>query len=399
MRLRCSGSIHGRGVVVFSPRLIFSVLWLSQIILHVILADAFYPFELSTWAAIFFCIVFFNLGTVIPDHLGVARHNPRADVYQSDYRDVAKFFHWFIFGYFFVSAFAGFELYRSLQEMGAGGMDLPAIRQIVIWDFNGDRTLYNLFRVFYLGVGFSIFFVAFSRELTRKQLAAILIIGLASALITTGRLYLLLYFMAVAALLYRAKLISSRGVLAGGFLFVGLFFLVAILLGKGDDDGNASLLESVLWNSQVYFMSSISCFNDYLVTGAQNIEGGALLPNPARELLSVIGLNIPPKPSLNPFSEVPVPCNTYTFMFPLFHDGSFFGVAIGSFLIGIVHQYLYLKFVYTRTPAWGYLYAISIYALFMTIFEDAYFSSPGFWILLLIPPVSYYIFHAAKLRI
>lgn len=381
---------------MFSPRLIFSVLWLSQVLLHVIFPDTFYPFELSTWAAIFFCLVFFNLGTVISDHLGVAKHRPKAAANESKYADVTGFFRLFVWVYLFAGALAGIELYRSLQEMGAGGMDLPTIRQIVIWDFNGDRALYNLFRVFYLGVGFSIFFVAFSRELTRKQLAVILLIGLASALITTGRLYLLLYFIAVAALLYRARLISSKGVLIAGVLFIGLFFLVALLLGKGDDGGTASLLESALWNSQVYFMSSISCFNDYLVTGAQNIEGGALLPNPARELLSVIGLNIPPKPSLNPFSEVPVPCNTYTFMFPLFHDGSFFGVALGSLMIGVIHQYLYLKFVRTRTPAWGYLYAISIYALFMTVFEDAYFSSPGFWLLLLIPPVSYYLFHLAK---
>lgn len=383
---------------MFSPRLIFLVLWLSQIILHVIFSDAFYPFVLSTWTAILLCIVFFNLGTVIPNHIGIARRMLKESANKSKCADVAKFFRLFVWAYLFAGALAGLELYQSLQELGAGGLDLPTIRQIVIWDFNGDRALLNLFRVFYLGVGFSIFFVAFSRELTRRQLASILMIGLASALITTGRLYLLLYFMAVAALLYRAKLISSRGVLAVGFLFVGLFFLVALLLGKGDDGGAASLLESVLWNSQVYFMSSLSCFNDYLVTGAQSIEGGALLPNPVRELLSGIGLNIPPKPSLNPFSEVPLPCNTYTFMFPLFHDGSFFGVALGSFLIGMLHQYLYLKFIYTQKPTWGYMYAISIYALFMSVFEDAYFSSPGFWVLLLIPPISYYLFRVAKVR-
>ena len=383
---------------MFAPRLIFSALWLLQILLHAIFSDAFYPFELTTWAAIFFCLVSFNLGTVIPDHIDGAKGIPKTGSKESKYEDIVGFFHWFLLVYLFSGTLAGIELYRFLQEMGAGGMDLPTIRQIVISDFNGDRSLYNLFRVFYLGVGFSVLFVAFSRELTRKQLAAILMIGLVSALITTGRLYLLLYFMAVTALLYRAKLISSRSVLAGGLLFIGLFFLLALLLGKGDDGGTASLLESVLWNSQVYFMSSLSCFNDYLITGSQNIDGGALLPNPVRELLSVIGLNIPPKPPLNPFSEVPVPCNTYTFLFPLFHDGSFFGVVLGSFLIGIIHQYLYLKFIHTKTPVWWYLYAISIYAIFMTVFEDAYFSSPGFWLLLLIPPFSYWLYRSIKIR-
>lgn len=395
MRQPCSGSIRKKGAAVFSPRLIFSALWLAQIVLHVVFSDAFYPFEFSTWAVIFFVLVFFNLGTVFSDHIGVKTriHNKGRD--ESQYEDIPVFFRWFVWVYLTTSLFTTFELYRALQEVGVVGFDLPAIRQIVISDFNESRELYGLFRVFYLGVGFSIFFVACSRELSRKQLAIVLMIGLVSALMTTGRLYLLLYFMAVAALLYRVKIISPRGVLAAGFVFVGLFFLVALLLGKGDDSGTASLLESVLWNSQIYFMSSISCFNDYIVTGSQHIEGGAILPNPAREFLSVIGLSIPPRPSLNPFAEVPVPCNTYTFIFPLFHDGSFFGVAFGSFLIGIIHQYLYLKFVYTKNPFWGYLYAVSIYALFMTVFEDAYFSSPGFWLLLLIPPVSYYIFNSS----
>lgn len=384
---------------MFSPRLIFSLLWLSQIFLHVIFPDAFYPFEFSTWAAIFFCFVFFNFGALISGHLGVDRRGSGKTTFSTRNEYIGRFFYSFVVLYAVASGLAGLELYRALQELGADILNLPRVREIVIADFNGSRSLYNLFRVFYLGVGFSIFFVAFSRYLSRGQLALVLVIGLLSALVTTGRLYLLLYFLAVTALLYRAKLISPKGVLFAGFIFASLFFLVALLLGKGDGGGGLSVLESVLWNSQVYLMSSVSCFNDYLVTGHQQIDGGALLPNVVRELLLNIGLNIPPKPSLNPFAEVPVACNTYTFMFPLFHDGSFFGVALGSFLIGAAHQYLYLKSAHVSKPVWGYLYAISIYALFMSVFEDAYFSSPGFWVSLWMPPITYYVFQTVRLRI
>lgn len=384
---------------MFSPRLIFSLLWLSQIFLHVIFLDVFYPFEFSTWAVIFFCLVFFNFGALISNHLGVARRCSEEAARNTKNEYVGRFFYWFVLLYAVASGLAGLELYRALQELGADMLNLPRVRQIVIADFNGDRSLYNLFRVFYLGVGFSIFFVAFSKYISRGQLALVLLIGLLSALVTTGRLYLLLYFLAVAALLYRAKVVSKTGVLFAGFIFVCLFFLVALLLGKGDGSGGLSVLENVLWNSKIYLMSSISCFNDYVVTGRQEIDGGALLPNVVRELLFNIGLNIPPKPALNPFAEVPVPCNTYTFMFPLFHDGSFFGVALGSFLIGAAHQYLYLKSDHLDRPVWGYLYAISIYALFMSVFEDAYFSSPGFWVSLWVPPITYYIFKTVRLRI
>lgn len=375
---------------MFSPSFIFSVLWLSEIFLHVLFADAFYPFDISTWAAIFFCLVFFNFGTLVFDCFhpktngvaGIKRARHDADL-------LAKLFKLFIVVYMIAGASACVNLYWSLQELGGGDLNFPKIREIVIQDFNGDRILYGAFRVFYLGVGFCVFFVACAKDLSRERLAVILAIGLVSALITTGRLYLLMFFLASLTLLYREKLISMRGVILGGGLFAALFFVIALVLGKGEEGGALSLFESVLWNSQVYFMSSVSCFNDFVSSGNQMIEGGALLPNPIRESLSLIGIDIQPKPSLLPFSEVPVPCNTYTFMFPLFHDGSFFGVALGSFVIGGGHQFLFRKFRFTESPAWKYLYAVSLYALCMTIFEDAYFSSPGFWLLLMVPPLLY----------
>lgn len=383
---------------MFSPRSIFGTLWALQIVLHLIFSNAFYPFELQTWGAIFLGFTFFYAGTFLSDGIFrrgvlISKHNQKEKL-----NNLTFFLNCFLCIYLFAALLSAMELYATLQEMGADGLNFPVIRQIVVLDFDGDRLLYGLFRVFYLGVGFCIFFVASSKEITKKQLIMVLIIGLVSALLTTGRLYLLLYFISIAALLYRERFISSKGVLLAGLIFLSLFFLVALLLGKGDDDGTASLFENVLWNSQVYFMSSISCFNDYLVSNSQNIDGGALLPNPIRDFLSNFGMSIPLKPALNPFSYVPVPCNTYTYLFPLYHDGSFFGVIFGSFMIGAFHQFLYLKFIFTNSPIWGYFYAISIYALLMTIFEDAYFSSPGFWLLLMIPPAAYYAYYWVKLN-
>jgi oligosaccharide repeat unit polymerase len=144
-------------------------------------------------------------------------------------------------------------------------------------------------------------------------------------------------------------------------------------------------------------MSSASCFNDYVVSGRQEIPGGAILPNPLRELLRIFSFDIPLKPALNPFVEVPLPCNTYTILFPIFHDGSLVGVALGMLILGLFHQFLYLRFKYSQNPVWWYLYGVSLYPLVMSVFEDAYFSSPGFWLLLWIPPICYFI--ARKLRL
>lgn len=377
---------------MFSPVFIFTSLWMLQVLLHSVFHDSFVPFDPVTVFAIAVAVIFFNFGVWIRG--GGLFLQPADSRYEETFSKelVSRFLATFIFVYLLAGGYASTHLLNEIADSGIDLLDIPKIREFVIADFAGDRVLYGYFRVFHIGVGFSILFVAYRKHLTKMQLAFVLAIGLLSAIVTTGRLFLMLYFLSVTALLYNEGIVRLRGVATAGVLFVGLFFLIAVLMGKGDNDGVDSLLGSVLWNSQVYLLSSVACFNDFVVTDSQRIDGGALLPNSLRDLLSLGGISLPEKPSLLPFSEVPVPCNTYTFMFPLFHDGSFPGLAVGCLGIGYVHQHMYLKFATGSRPTWSYLYAISIYAMAMSIFEDAYFSSPGFWIVLLVPPATLHIF-------
>lgn len=379
---------------MFSPRLIFSILWFSQIALHVGFHDLFFSFSEITWFSIFVIIISFIFGTFLVlteknlKKIRVIRIQNNAD-------NVQAFFWGFVFIYSFSSTYAVFELYRMLADLGGGDFSAGLIRKLVVTDFLEDRSLYSLFRIFYLGVGFSIFILAFSKKLSFVQLIIIFFIGLLSAIATTGRLYILLFFIASSALMYRNNIISKRAVFFGAVLFVVLFFSLAILFDKGDKE---SVGAGILWNAQVYVMSSVSCLNDYVITGNQEIIGGAIVPNPIRELLSIVGFAVPAKPALLPFASVPVDCNTYTLLFPLLHDGGLLGVLFGGIFLGMFHQYLYVRFKNSTNPIWWYIYAISIYPLVMSIFEDAYFSSPGFWMLLWIPPLVYVIFFELPLK-
>ena len=375
---------------MFSPRLIFSVLWLSQIALHIGLHDLFFSFAEVTWFSIIILFVSFISGTYFFVNIECSiKASPKINKH-----DIQLFYWHFIIIYFFASAYAIFELYRMLNDLGGGDFNAGLIRKLVIDDFLEDRTLYSIFRIFYLGVGFSIFILSFSKDLSLTQLIIIFCIGLMSAVATTGRLYVLLFFIASSVLMYQNNIISKRLVFFGIFLFIALFFSLAIMFGKGDQD---TVGTSILWNAQVYVMSSVACFNDYVLTGDQEIIGGAIAPNPVRAIFSFVGFEMPAKPSLLPFASVPLDCNTYTLLFPLFHDGGLIGVLLGGALLGLFHQYLYVKFQTSLNPLWWYIYAISLYPLVMSIFEDAYFSSPGFWMLLWIPPIIYIIFFGTPL--
>jgi oligosaccharide repeat unit polymerase len=78
-------------------------------------------------------------------------------------------------------------------------------------------------------------------------------------------------------------------------------------------------------------------------------------------------------------------------MFPLYHDGQLPGIIVGFFAIGLFHQFLFKWSNSSANPMAWYLYAVSLYPLCMSVFEDAYFSSPGFWVLLWIPPVLHWL--------
>ena len=206
--------------------------------------------------------------------------------------------------------------------------DFPKVRQAVIVDFLGDRELFSSIRVFYFGVGLAVFQLTYAKIFGRGERLAVFLVGLLSAIATTGRLYLLLYILATAYLLYRQKIVTKRSV---AFIFAGffsLFFLVALVFDKGGSESE-SVVGQLVWNAQVYFMSSLACFNNYVVSGAQETYGGILIPNVIRQAIEFMGVTMTEKPNLLPFAMVPIQCNTYTALFPLFHDLGFPGVFFG----------------------------------------------------------------------
>jgi oligosaccharide repeat unit polymerase len=374
--------------MLFDPRLIFGLFWLAQIFGLAMFGDVFEPFSWLTWVSIVCTILGFGAGTLVAAATPVmdARLAPAQSA--PDWL-IRKAFYWFLVLYGFAAMLATAKLYLILRgELGAG-MSMPAVRQAIVYDFTGGRQIFGLLRVFFFGVGACIYFLANAGSLTRRQLFVIVAVGLISAILTTGRLYMLLFFVAGAALFFRQGILTTRGVFATFGLFVGLFFLVAIVLQKGSPD--SGLLEQLGWNTKVYALSSVACFDNYVQTGLQEIPGGALIPNAVRGLLDHLGLNVPLRPTLMPFVSVPLTCNTYTAMFPLYHDGQLPGIIFGFFALGLFHQFLFKWSSSSAKPIAWYLYAVSLYPLCMSVFEDAYFSSPGFWVLLWIPPVLHWL--------
>ncbi|EGM78170.1 hypothetical protein Rhein_1590 [Rheinheimera sp. A13L] len=368
---------------MFNPLFIFTILWMSQIILHSLFSDTFYPFNISTWMSLAVAVLAFTLGSLLTSKVKL----PALKMMSYDYLKDDFFISFYkitITLYLIGGALVCVNIYYVLLNLTGGQINPITIRQVLITDFIGDRVLFNLVRYFFIGVMVSIFILSFSDKLSKRSVSFVYFVGIMSAILTTGRLSLLLFIIGTTIVLYRNKVIRVKHVVLFGLLFVLLFIILALALGKGAE--NRSMAETVVWNLQVYTMSSLACFNDFTTYGNQQVDGGLLIPNAFRSVFTLFtGYELSQKPDLNPFAMVPLACNTYTILFPLYHDGDFLAIFLAMFFLSIFHMYLYKVYKNDSSPIVLYLFSISIYPLFMMVFEDAYFSSPGFWITTLIP--------------
>lgn len=372
---------------MFEPRMFFLILWGSQIVGYLLSSHQFYPLAAQTWLIFLVGVVAYYIGSSLArsSFLGPHAHEVRVRLEPS--RETVLVRRFFLAAQICYAIACVLAIKQISSVLGTDALlsgDMAQLRFAFVGDFIGDRELFSSVRVFYFSVGLCIFQLAHALKFRTFERAAVLSIGLVSAIVTTGRLYLLLYVLACAYLLHRQMLVSKRTVVMLFLGFVLIFFAVALLFEKGSNEG--SVFEQLLWNLRIYLLSSLACFNDYLVNGTQETPGGILIPNALREVLKIVGISMPDKPNLLPFAMVPLQCNTYTVLFPLYHDGDWVGVLIGLVSIGLLNTYFWLKQRIAPTPNILFTYAILLYPLAMSMFEDAYFSSPGFWVLLWTPP-------------
>ncbi len=251
-------------------------------------------------------------------------------------------------------------------------------------DFINERNIYNLFRFYHLGLVSILFLFCFIDKIEKKQQIILFILGLASALLTTSRLFLLFYVLTLIAIFYTSKKINLKQVLLCAIGFIVVFFGIALLMKKGSEESN-SVIGMLLWNIQVYLFSPLAAFNHSLKSGVVTAEVLVLVPNSLKRILNYFGGHFQYRYNLMPFVNVPVRTNVYTFLFPLYHDGGKKLICLGCFVLGFFHQIIYLLNVAFRNPVTLYVFSISLYPIAISFFEDAYFSSPGFLAVQAIP--------------
>lgn len=161
-----------------------------------------------------------------------------------------------------------------------------------------------------------------------------------------------------------------------------LFVVLGMLMGKigvfGTDftENMAALGETF----EIYLLSSIPALDQLLRQGSP-LDGGLHTFRSLFAALHAIGFEVPVRPLVQEFVEVPVPTNVYTLYQPYFLDFGVLALPLVQFVLGLFHGLVYRGA--TRAyphPAPVYLYALMFWPLAGQFGSDPYFSLASQWI-------------------
>lgn len=202
------------------------------------------------------------------------------------------------------------------------------------------------------------------------------------AFLTTGRTYFVMMFS-----VYIGYKIVSQSFKRIHFILAFLGFLIvfignALILGKGAN-ADASLADnatSILDNITLYFLGGPYGFDnlmrsDFVLEYGENIFRFFISVAYAFKLIALA-----PKDLVMGYVTTPVLTNVYTVYFNYTKDFGWLGLLFFS-LWGYIHTYLYYK----RKSGFLYLYcyALMLYPLIMSFFQDQYLSLLSTWVQLI----------------
>lgn len=215
----------------------------------------------------------------------------------------------------------------------------------------------------------------------RLPLTLALLISVGHASITVGRTFLFFIVILCMGLL----LITRRlKVSTAAFLFAGLGLPTFVLIGLVSNKGGslsatfAQNIASMQHNLRIYLLSAVPAMDVHM----QSENAAMFGVNTFRTLLAVaarLGQDVSVPRLVKEFVAIPELTNVFTIYRPYFDDFLMLGALVAQLLIGFGHGFIYQRAIRNR-PFFIFLYALSLYPLFMQFFQDQYFSLLSTWI-------------------
>jgi len=214
-------------------------------------------------------------------------------------------------------------------------------------------------------------------------LAFALIMGLTYGILSSGRsvlLPLIVIVLIIPTVLRVTTPAKTARIL--GVLVLLLFVVVGLALEKGGTFGSslqdnwAGMRDSFV----LYTVGGIPSFETFVRNRGPDLDMGVNTFRTILAVLRAVGFSTPYVPLVQPYADIPMPMNVYTVYQPYIRDFGIGGISI-LFVLGFVHGLLYrLATVRNARAVWVFLFSLSLFPLFMQIFQDMYFSLLSTWI-------------------
>lgn len=381
------------GKKIMQPAVLFSLVWFIILTLHLIFSftilNELSPLNISTYLIFFIGAVFFSIGSYIQTILWQKKnnmHNVQSNsVVYAD--ENSRLLHYILLSITLIGL--PFFIYTSYQLFLLSNLDNF---------FVGLRT-----EVSYGGVDIGIlkYFFAFSvvvyafilQSYLRKKdfTSTILVIisffvTLIYSVFSSGRLLFLLLLAVYLGMkfLHSRDKFSIKRVLIVVCLFMAGFIVFGILYNKGGDTEShiTENIKPAAEGTAIYMVASVNALQYQL---HDNFHINYNVDNSLR-FFRKLAMNLNMIPSgqitdhIQAFVLIPYPTNVYTCYSPYIADfGKLYAWFI-FFVLGLFQAYLYNKSLQKKDFRSSFWYALMLFPLLVSFFDDQYFSLLSFWI-------------------
>lgn len=347
---------------LLNPFHVLATLFSFNICLHLFFSETYGALSLMTYVVVILYVVAFSFGFYILEKL---IPNIKTGKYKAIISNKMNLF---------VLASLGVVLvFFYLRVSSENAIDFATYRQLVFKAYETKNDIYYFIRLLGLYVFFAT--IMFFNYSGKYMFAVWFLIVVVISIITTGRNYLLIYLLG-----FLIFILNGKNVKRNLFLFVFLFiFTFSIFIVAFDKGGDGNIFFSIIDSILKYF--SIPLYGFSYITEHESQTNTIMLLSPG--LLDFIGMdyNAPP-PAI--YTPEPFVTNVYTLFYFMYCDLDIYGIIFFGVLYGTLHKKIYL-YALKGSSFSLYLYILSLYPIFMSVFFDVYLSSLGLWVAAIIP--------------
>lgn len=214
---------------------------------------------------------------------------------------------------------------------------------------------------------------------SKPRFALAIVIASIFCVLSTGRTFLLaLLIYMLLPLMVSGRLRTGKGMAVLTVIFLPVFYIYAVTLGKDGGSG----LQSELEVFSIYLFGGLFAFDQLTQTIVPYGDFGAHLFRIVYAVANAFDRSVHVMPIIEDYQYFGATTNVYTVFGKAFRDFGYFGVAAYMFFIGVFHGYIYCG-MKRGSIYYKILFVLSFYPMVMQFFQDQYLGLASTWIQLL----------------